>query len=51
MRSNFTDQRHPIFSTSLGAPHKLEVHLTHAQLQFYEDQRNRENASEFYPLS
>lgn len=24
------------FSTSLGAPHKLEVHLTHAQLQFYE---------------
>ena len=36
MRSNFTDQRHPIFFTSLGAPHKLEVHLTHAQLQFYE---------------
>lgn len=36
MRSNFTDQRHQYFSTSLGAPHKLEVHLTHAQLQFYE---------------
>ncbi|EMF0623164.1 response regulator transcription factor, partial [Enterococcus hirae] len=24
------------FSTSPGTPHKLEVHLTHAQMQFYD---------------
>ncbi|MDA9462311.1 LytR/AlgR family response regulator transcription factor [Enterococcus mundtii] len=36
------------FSTAQGTPHKLEVHLTHAQMQFYEKIKDIEKKSQHF---
>lgn len=36
------------FSTSPGTPHKLEVHLTHAQMQFYDKIKEIEKMNQHF---
>lgn len=36
------------FSTSPGTPHKLEVHLTHAQMQFYDKIKEIEKLNQYF---